>query len=176
MFVDFKKAFDLIDPKLLFFKLFHYGFDNSALSLARSYFDGRRQATKVSEICSEPLDLLIGLPQGSVLGPIVFLIFINDLPFMLSLATTLFADDTTIYTSIDSVNIEVVSSFKLLGVMIDRKLDFHNHVDVLKTLVNRKLFSYKKLFFLSFATKVQFFKTFILPHFDYCFPEKHYII
>jgi hypothetical protein len=71
--------------------------------------------------------------------------------------------------SIDSVNIEVVSCFKLLGVMIDRKLDFHNHVDVIKTLVNRKLFSYKKLFYLSFTTKVQFFKTFILPHFDYCF-------
>ena len=92
-------TFDLIDPKLLFLKLFHYGFDNSALSLVRSYFDGRRQVTKVSEVCSEPLDLLIGLPQGSVLGPLFFLIFINDLTYMLSLATTLFADDTTIYTA-----------------------------------------------------------------------------
>ena len=70
--------------------------------------------------------------------------------------------------NIDGNAVDVVNKFKLLGVVIDKDLSFKDHVDSLKIAVNRKLFSYKKLFFLSFHTKVQFFKTFILPHFDYC--------
>ena len=64
--------------------------------------------------------------------------------------------------------IEVVSEFKLLGCLIDDKLSFKQHVKNIKTTVCRKLFAIKNIFFLSFDIKIHFFKTFLLPHFDYC--------
>ena len=64
--------------------------------------------------------------------------------------------------------IEVVPEFKLLGCTIDDKLRFDKHVKNLKSAVCSKLFTIKNLFFLSFDIKVHFFKTFLLPHFDYC--------
>ena len=64
--------------------------------------------------------------------------------------------------------IEVVEQFKLLGVIIDNKLSFSQHVSNIRKSVFKKLYSIKRIFYLSFQVKVQFFKTFILPHFDYC--------
>ena len=95
LFIDFKKAFDLIDPELLFLKLFHYGFDNDALALIENYFRDRQQQVKFRGTSSLFADIKLGVPQGSVLGPLFFLIFINDLPFLLELLCKLFADDTT---------------------------------------------------------------------------------
>ena len=219
LFIDFKKAFDLINPKLLFLKLFHYGFDNNSLELVKHYLTGRMQQTRVGECVSSTLDLNIGVPQGSVLGPLFFLIFINDLPYYSDLLACLFADDTTVYESHEDFNclvnnfkikivnlldwikfnqmtinwkkskimfitnqkilipinfqldgnlVDVVNDFRLLGVNINNKFKFDNHVEILKSTINKKIFSLKKLFFLSRSTKIQFFKTFILPHFDYC--------
>jgi hypothetical protein len=65
-------------------------------------------------------------------------------------------------------SIEVVSNFILLGINIDNKLNFLNHVTSLKAKVNKRLFSISKLFYLAKAVKIQFFKSFILPLFDYC--------
>jgi hypothetical protein len=84
IFIDFKKAFDLINPKLLFRKLFHYGFDTiMAIKLLISYFSERKQKTIINKIYSEPIEIEIeieiGVLQGSVLGPLLFLIFNNDL-------------------------------------------------------------------------------------------------
>ena len=67
-----------------------------------------------------------------------------------------------------NIEIEVVENFKLLGFNVDQKLSFQNHVDHVVKSVNCKLFSFKKMFFLSQNVKTQFFKTFIMPHFDYC--------
>ena len=64
--------------------------------------------------------------------------------------------------------IEVVSEFKLLGCFIDDKLSFDKHASNLKANVRRKLFAIKNIFFLSPDIKLHFFKTFLLPHFDYC--------
>ena len=69
-FIDFKKAFDYVNPDLLLLKLFHYGFDNKALALLRDYFTGRTQQTRIGTIFSEFSPLLLGVPQGSVLGPL----------------------------------------------------------------------------------------------------------
>ena len=63
--------------------------------------------------------------------------------------------------------VEVVEVFKLLGVTIDCCLNFHDHVKHIKTVVNRKLYAMKKPSFLSTTVKVQLFKSFILPNFDY---------
>jgi len=61
-----------------------------------------------------------------------------------------------------------VTSFKLLGVTLDNKLTFTEHCSNLKKIINRKLYSIKRLFFLCTSVKIHFFKTFILPYFDYC--------
>ena len=74
------------------------------------------------------------------------------------------------YIILDSINkiaVEVVTSFKLLGFIIDNKLTFNEYVESLVKLINKKLFAIKNIFYLSFKTKLKFFKTFILPHFDY---------
>ena len=71
------------------------------------------------------------------------------------------------YLIIDGCNVEVVDEFKLLGITIDHNLIFNKYVDRLKSSVNQKLYSIKKLFYLSLNIKIQFFKTFIQPQFDY---------
>ena len=72
------------------------------------------------------------------------------------------------FLDIDNYRIEVVNRFKLLGVFIDNKLNFLSYVANLRKSVNIRLYSIKKLFYLPFCVKLQFFKTFILPFFDYC--------
>lgn len=70
--------------------------------------------------------------------------------------------------SYDKINIETVENFKLLGVTIDNKLTFKAHVAETCLKINKKLYSIRKIFYLSYEVKAQFLKTFILPHFDYC--------
>ena len=161
----------------------------------------------------------MGVPPGSCLDPLFFLIFINDLPFLLDLAVKLFADDKSLYlvgdeisslvvnfnkrlTSVfdwgvinridinwkktfpmfvtnkrvlipsnvlvNGVSVEVVSSFKLLGVISDNRLSFSSYAVSICKSVNQKLFSIKRIFYHSTSVKIQFFKSFILPYFDYC--------
>ena len=68
---------------------------------------------------------------------------------------------------IEGIGVEVVDDFKLLGVVIDKELTLQSHIKALKRTVNMKLFSMKKLKFLSKSVKILFFKAFLLPHFDY---------
>jgi hypothetical protein len=71
-------------------------------------------------------------------------------------------------TKVDEVKVKVVDHFKLLGVTLDNRLNFEKHSSEIRTAINRKLYSIKRLFYLSFSVKIQFFKTFVLPYFDYC--------
>ena len=66
------------------------------------------------------------------------------------------------------IKVSVVTSFKLLGVTLDNKLTFIEHCSNIKKIVNKKLYSINRLFFLCTSVKIHFFKTFILPYFDYC--------
>ena len=96
LFIDFKKAF--IDPELLFIKLFHYGFDNISLCFLRYYFKNRSQVTCINKANSERMPMLWVVPQVSILGPLLFHIFINDLSLAVSkLEVILFADDTSLF-------------------------------------------------------------------------------
>ena len=94
VFLDLAKAFDSVDHTILLRKLFKYGVRGIALDLFSSYLSNRSQFVKVNGVKSSLQYILYGVPQGSILGPLLFLIFINDLPDATSLFVKLFADDT----------------------------------------------------------------------------------
>ena len=119
LFIDFRKAFDLVDSNLLIKKLFHYGFDNNALQLIKNYFSDRKQVVKYNKTFSLGEEIRLGVPQGSILGPLFFLIFINDLPFLLNLLCKLFADDTTLYKEGAEISLLVTKFIRDLQPMIE---------------------------------------------------------
>ena len=99
LYVDLSKAFDTVNHEILLKKLEHYGIRGIPLDLFRDYLRDRKQYTIVNDTKSEELIIDIGVPQGSVLGPLLFLLYINDLPFSSSLLTKLYADDTCLLFS-----------------------------------------------------------------------------
>ena len=97
IFIDFQKCFDTIDHEILINKLALYGLSGNCLNLMKNYLCNRSQSVKISNYVSSPLPILRGVPQGSILGPLLFLFFINDLPNISDKFTPiLFADDTTL--------------------------------------------------------------------------------
>uniref|UniRef100_A0A8C6LE27 Reverse transcriptase domain-containing protein n=1 Tax=Nothobranchius furzeri TaxID=105023 RepID=A0A8C6LE27_NOTFU len=105
VFIDLKKAFDVIDHSRLLQKLYQYGIRGVAHQWVRSYLDNRKQYVQINGITSELRNIAYGVPQGSVLGPKLFNLYINDLVNVSDkLGSVLFADDTTLFYSGSDIN------------------------------------------------------------------------
>ena len=104
IYLDFAKAFDTVPHRRLIEKLKAYGIEGDILKWIDAFLSHRSQVVKVNGEESFPALVLSGIPQGSVLGPLLFVIYINDLPDAVKSHIFLFADDTKVFRRIDSVN------------------------------------------------------------------------
>ena len=105
IFLDLKKAFDAVDHKILLEKLKYFGIRGTAHDLMRSYLSNRKQFTVINDIKSHTKPIECGVPQGSVLGPLLFLVFINDMEFCIpENLPRLFADDTGLFVHGQNIN------------------------------------------------------------------------
>ncbi len=103
--IDLRKAFDTVDHTILLEKLRAISFTSSVLDWFCSYLSNRTQVTMINNSISDPEPVTVGVPQGSILGPLLFLIYINDLPECLTQCKSiLHADDTLLYYSADSIS------------------------------------------------------------------------
>jgi len=105
LFIDLRKAFDTVNSQILLSKLCHYGVRGVVHDWFSSYLSSRRQRVKIDGFLSDINSLSCGVPQGSTLGPLLFLVYINDLPNVLDTITPiLFADDTSLFLKGDNID------------------------------------------------------------------------
>lgn len=224
--VDFRKAFDLVDHTLLLKKLKYYRISKETIDWFSSYLLNRKQKVFVNNTLSAAENIVTGVPQGTILGPLLFLIFINDLPlYTNNVSTDLYADDTTLYQIGRSLNcieqqlqialqklsewcklngmlinttktkvmvittnqkrahlnkgilqltynndtLTMIESDKILGVHVDNNLTWTNHIDAIAKKVASNLWLLSKIkTYLSIENRIQFYKSYIQPHLDYC--------
>ena len=119
VFIDLSKAFDIINHNILISKLSHYGIRGLSLQWFQSYLDARQQFTLLNGNNSEHKPVECGVPQGSILGPLLFLIYVNDIQYCSNLLRyILFADDTCIYLSGNTID-SLISTMNIQLQLID---------------------------------------------------------
>lgn len=206
---------------ILLQKLHYYGIRGTPLNLLTSYLTNRKQLTVINGVSSNLNDLQCGVPQGSILGPLLFLIYINDLPYSTqNLQYVLFADDTSVFckgsdpkilfefvnSQLNNINywmnanklilniektnyilfgtqtkidndltlyyrdkeINRVYNTKFLGVYIDDKLTWNQHVDYLCKTVSKNIGVLYKLQFLPQNILKMLYHSFVSSHLNYC--------
>jgi hypothetical protein len=99
VFRDLKKAFDTVHHGTLLSKLKTFGIHGAALEWFGSYLEGRSQYTMLNQTKSSTRPIQYGVPQGSILGPLLFVMYINDLPDTIKSKVVMYADDTAIFSS-----------------------------------------------------------------------------
>ena len=121
-YLDFSKAFDLVSHRHLLLKLQKYGINGQVGNWIKAFLEDRKQKVVIRGFESDELDVLSGVPQGSVLGPILFLLYINDLPQCVECPVSLFADDSKIYCRVpreSNDNQELAGSHEILQKDLD---------------------------------------------------------
>jgi hypothetical protein len=149
--LDFSKAFDKVDHEGLLLKLEHYGIRSSLLLWIRSFLIGRTQKVLVDGAASSPTPVMSGVPQGTVLGPLFFLVYINDISKGLSNGTKirLFADDSLLYRTIKTPQDSEILQKDLDSLQIWEKtwkMEFHPGKCQLLKITNKirpSIFHYK---------------------------------
>ncbi len=223
VFLDLKKAFDTVDHEILLQKLDMYGIKNNLLQWFKSYLSNRTQYVCLNYSKSDIRTISYGIPQGSILGPLLFIIYVNDFSRASKLLfSILFADDTSVFieghTYNDTIrmlnnelehifiwlssnkltlNIEKThymvfhrakikdrlsinvrmqgrpvneaKSIKFLGVIIDNKLNWNEHIIYIKNKISKSIgIIYKTRKFVDKKTLVNMYYTFVFPYFIYC--------
>ena len=116
VYIDLSKAFDVLNHTILLEKLKYYGFDVDAILLIQNYLNNRQQFVEFNEKSSETKVCNIGVPQGSILGPLLFLIFVNDIDNVSRLITPIcYADDTTLFSNIQDFDVDVKNAEVLIN-------------------------------------------------------------
>ena len=141
LIMDFSKAFDKVSHSLLSHKLSHYGIKGRVNIWISRFLENRTQAVIVDGKKSDYVNVDSGVPQGSVLGPCLFLYYINDLPTGLHASVRLFADDTVIYMTVTSNGdaLQLQDDLDRLALWEHRwKMEFHPQKCNVLTISRRK--------------------------------------
>ena len=143
VYLDFANAFDTVDHNILLHKLKHYGVSGQLYAWFEDYLSGRCQRVVVDGVASSWAPVTSGVPQGSILGPVLFAIFINDLPNVLPDETSaaLYADDTKVYKSIKSEEDCQILQHALTSLECwshDNNLDFNQSKCKVLTITRKK--------------------------------------
>jgi len=137
--IDLQKAFDTINHEILINKLIYLGFSEEATLWFKSYLGNRTFMVNINKTFSDHGDLLCGVPQGSILGPLLFLLYINDMPQAIDCDLLLYADDTClIFQHKDILEIEAVLNrnfSSLCDWFVDNKLSIHFGEDKTKSIL-----------------------------------------
>ena len=223
IFIDYAKAFDTVNHEILLMKLEAYGIRGKCLSLMKSYLQNRLQYVKIGDSISNKLLLTSGVPQGSVLGPILFILYVNDFSNISTAVNTIqFADDTTVLASgadfeelynllsgeivnivkwsncnrlalnagktsaliftnrlhgvnlellpkIDDVSVEYCNVVKFLGVEVDNKLKFKEHIKYIHKKLSRVIgVMYKVSKYLPLKAMIGLYYSLFYPYILYC--------
>ena len=137
--IDLQKAFDTIDHEILLKKMIYIGFSKKTIAWFKSYITNRSFIVNVENDYSVPGQLLCGVPQGSILGPLLFLLYVNDMPQAIKCDLLLYADDSVLIFShkdIDAINKQLNEDFNsLCDWFVDNKLSIHFGEDKTKSIL-----------------------------------------